>query len=73
MLELPSITLCCVDTVNPGLALRALRLSSKGIRFARVLLLSDGTQEASGVEVRAIERFASRAEYSAFVLKSLLR
>ena len=73
MLELPSVTLCCVDTANPALALRALRLSSQSIRYARVLLLSEGLLDAPGVEVRAIERFASRAEYSAFVLKSLLR
>ena len=73
MLELPSVTLCCVDTANPALALRALSLSSAGIRFARVLFLSDGNLGAPGIECRAIERFASRAEYSAFVLKSLLR
>jgi Flp pilus assembly protein TadD len=73
MLELPSVTLCCIDTVNPVLALRALRLSAAGIRFARTLLLTDRPLDAPGVEVRVIEPFASRAEYSAFVLKSLVR
>ena len=72
MLELPSVTLCCIDTVNPALALRALRLSRAGIRFARTLLLTDRKLEAPGVEVETIEPFASRADYSAFVLKSLL-
>jgi tetratricopeptide (TPR) repeat protein len=71
MLELPSVTLCCIDTANPLLALRALRLSAADIRFARVLMLSDRPLDASGVEVRTIAPLASRAEYSEFVLKSL--
>ena len=73
MLELPSVTLCCIDTVNPALALRALRLSMAEIRFARALLLTGQALEAPGIEPRVIEPFASRAEYSAFVLKTLVR
>ena len=73
MLELPSVTLCSIDTVNPLLALRALRLSGAEIRFARTLLLTDRPLDAAGIEIRVIEPFASRAEYSAFVLKSLVR
>jgi Flp pilus assembly protein TadD len=72
MLELPSVTLCCIDTVNPMLALRALRLSAAGIRFARVLMLSDRPLEAPSTEVRTIAPLESRAEYSEFVLKSLI-
>jgi Flp pilus assembly protein TadD len=72
MLELPSVTLCCIDTANPLLALRALRLSAAGIRFGRVLMLSDRPVESSGIEARTIAPLASRAEYSEFVLKSLL-
>jgi hypothetical protein len=73
MLELPTVTLCCIDTVNPPLALRALRLSGAEIRFASTLLLADRPLDAAGVEVRVIEPFASRVEYSEFVLKSLVR
>ena len=40
MLALPDVTLCCVDTANHALALRALRLSTKDIAFARALLLT---------------------------------
>jgi tetratricopeptide (TPR) repeat protein len=72
MLELERVTLCCIDTANPTLALRALRLSSVAIRFARVLLLTDRPQDAQGIEVRLIAPLASREDYSAFVLKSLL-
>jgi len=72
MLELPSVTLCCIDTANPLLALRALRQSSAGIRFARTLLLTDRSIDVSDIEVRLISPIASRSEYSAFVLKKLL-
>jgi Flp pilus assembly protein TadD len=72
MLELPTVTLCCIDTANPGLALRALLISSARIRFARTLLLTDRPQSMPGVEVSMIAPLASRTEYSAFVLKSLL-
>ena len=72
MLELPGVTLCCIDTANPELALRALRLSTAGIRFGRALFLTDRAHEIAGVEVRHIERLASRLAYSELVLKKLV-
>jgi Flp pilus assembly protein TadD len=72
MPELPSVTLCCIDTANPVLALRALRQSSAHIRFARTLLLTDRQIDVPDIEVRQIAPIASRGEYSAFVLKKLL-
>jgi len=72
MLELSSVTLCCVDTVNPELALRALRLSVSRARFPRTLLLTDRARDASGIEVRLIAPLASREAYSEFVLKELV-
>ena len=71
MLELSGITLCCIDTTNHALALRALRLSCSGVRFGRVLLLTDRMLDEAGVDVRVIEPIASREAYSQFVLKSL--
>ena len=71
MRDLPGVTLCCVDTANPALALRALRRSTSGIRFARTLLLTDRVQAAEDIEVRIIAPLASREAYSAFVLKTL--
>ena len=41
MLELPDVTLCCVDTANHALALRALARSCEGVSFARALFLTD--------------------------------
>ena len=72
MLELSGVTLCCVDTVNPELALRALRLSTSRVRFARALFLTDRAQDAPGIEVRRIAPLASREAYSEFVLKGLV-
>ena len=73
MLELPSVTLCCIDTANPLLALRALRQSLSGVRFARTLLLTDRPIDVSDIELRQIAPIASRGEYSAFVLKKPLK
>src|SRR5512135_2007397 len=73
MLELPAVTLACVDTAHPELALRALRLSASRIRFARTLFLTDRTHDVAGFEVRPIAKLDSRAAYSQFVLKDLVR
>jgi tetratricopeptide (TPR) repeat protein len=76
-LELRGVTLCCVDTRNHALALRALEKSQQGIRFARTLLLTDavpgGLTVPAGIEIVPIGDIASRDAYSEFVLKSLLR
>jgi tetratricopeptide (TPR) repeat protein len=71
MLELPDVTLCCIDTANHELALRALRLSSSHVRFARTLFLTDRVQDIAGIDVMRIPTLASRAAYSELVLKRL--
>src|SRR5262245_22489964 len=76
MRELSGVTLCCVDTTNHALALRALEQSRRGITFARVALLTDalppGLSAPGGVEIVRIESITSRSAYSEFVIKSLL-
>ena len=76
MLELGDVTLCCVDTVNHSLALRALDRSRQSIQFARVLLLTHGlppdVSVPKGIEIVPVARLDSRAAYSEFILKSLL-
>jgi len=72
MRDLPGVTLCCVDTAHPALALRALRRSASGIRFARTLFLTDRVHAAQDIEVRVIAPLASREAYSSFVLKTLV-
>jgi tetratricopeptide (TPR) repeat protein len=76
MLTLPDVTLCCVDTANHALALRALALSRSGVAFARTLLLTSelppGIVATPGIDVTPIPAITSRDGYSDFVLKSLL-
>jgi tetratricopeptide (TPR) repeat protein len=71
MLELPGVTLCCIDTTNHALALRALRQSSAQIRFGRTLFISDREVSAQDLEMEIIAPLTSRDDYSQFVLKSL--
>ncbi|HEY2864192.1 MAG TPA: DUF5672 family protein [Casimicrobiaceae bacterium] len=72
MLDLPGVTLCCIDTANHALAVRALQRSTMGIRFARTLLLTDRRVDHPEIEIRLIGALASREAYSRFVLTSLL-
>jgi len=76
MLELPGVTLCCIDTANHALALRALARSRAGVRFARTLFLTDalpsGDAAPDGTDVVLVPRLSTREEYSRFVLKALL-
>ena len=76
MLDLPGVTLVCIDTANHALALRALSRSCEGIRFARALFLTDAVPDGVAVpeyvEVIAIAPIATRVAYSNFVLKELL-
>jgi tetratricopeptide (TPR) repeat protein len=75
-LELHGVTLCCVDTRNHALALRALAKSRQDIRFGRTLLLThavpEGVAVPAGIEIVAIPDVPSRDAYSELVLKSLL-
>ena len=76
MLELPGVTLLCADTANHALALRALAKSQQGVRFGRVLLLTDalppGVVAPDGVDIVPIAPLTSREAYSQLVLKGLL-
>ena len=76
MLELRGVTLCCIDTANHALALRALLRSRVGVRFARTVFLTDALPHElaapEGVDVIPIAPIASRDQYSQFVLKSML-
>jgi tetratricopeptide (TPR) repeat protein len=72
MLELPGVTLCCIDTANHALALRALRRSSEGIRFGKTCFITDRRFDEAGIATHVIAPLASRDAYSEFVLKSLL-
>jgi hypothetical protein len=73
MLELPQVTLCCVDTRTPQLALAALARCTSSIRFADVLLFTDtrGLHEApAGVRLVDVH-IGSVAAYSEFILRGI--
>ena len=73
--ELPAVTLCAIDCVNPVLALRALDLCGLQCRFGDALFLSDTASQyqLAGCRMEVIPRIGSVAEYSRFVLKELGR
>src|SRR4029453_9505206 len=76
MLDLPGVTLVCVDTANHALALRALAFSQRGVRYGRSLLLTDavpaGVIIPDGIEIASITALTSRDAYSHLMLKALL-
>lgn len=75
MKDLPQVTVCAIDCVNPLLALRALDISLHECRFADAVFLSDTADryQLPGCRMVKIPRIASRAEYSRFVIKELGR
>jgi tetratricopeptide (TPR) repeat protein len=75
VIELPSVTLIAIDTVNHALALRALARSRAGVHFARTVFVTDKVPAEidvpDGVEIATIGPLRSREDYSEFVLKGL--
>jgi hypothetical protein len=73
-LQLPEVTLCCVDTREPALAIEALQRCRAGISFGRTLLFTDLSRVPAAVP-EGIEplpaHIASVADYSAFLLHGL--
>lgn len=73
-LQLPEVTLCCVDTRSPALALMAMRASMAHCDFGRCILFSDASAKSldlHGIELVAIAPLKNIDEYSKFVFKSL--
>jgi hypothetical protein len=68
------VTLACIDCVNPDLAALALDYSRRGLRFARVVLLSHRRPGAlaDGIEFVAIDRLDYQG-YNLFCLRDLHR
>lgn len=73
-MHLPEVTLCCVDTRDPELALYALRRSMQQASFGKVLLLGSGFGGGfNDGEIQCIDisPLKSVDEYSRFMLKGL--
>lgn len=75
MLQLPNVTLCCVDARNHAMALRALARCGREIEFARTIFLTDAVpaqvEVPANVEVIPVGPIASHDAYSRIVLKEL--
>jgi hypothetical protein len=76
LLELPQVTLCCVDAINHRLALRALERCRNSIRFARTVFLTDAlpadVDVPLDIDVVRTGPITSHEDYSRIVLKNLL-
>ena len=70
-LHLPQVTLVCVDCAYHELALYALRKSMAQCEFGAVQFFTDRDFAVEGIEVVRIERIASAAEYSNFLIHDL--
>lgn len=79
MLDLPSVTLCCIDTRYPGLAEESLHRSSvrAGIRYGAVVLFTTAAQAGFArrhdfaLEVEPIAGIGSKIAYSRFLIEDL--
>lgn len=69
-LDLSDIALCAPDSANVSLTVRALNISATECAFGDIVLLSDVSMAGAFRHVR-IDRLTSKADYSAFVIKSL--
>ncbi len=73
--DLKPVTICAVDCVNAGLALRALRLSMRECGFGDAILFSDCIEHDDvrhdNIRVERIRPLHSRAGYSRFILRDL--
>ena len=70
-INLPNVTLVCIDCVNYRAAINALWKSTEKINFGRVLLLTDRYYELEDIEVVIIDKLRSKEAYGEFILFEL--
>jgi len=71
MLKLPNVTLCCIDCVNQGKAIAAIKKSMEQCEFAAVKFITDIKIKIDGIEIANIPKIKSKKEYSEFCIKEL--
>jgi hypothetical protein len=73
MLELPSVVLACIDCVDPNLAIEALEISRRNLRFARVALLSNRAPATlpAGIDLHLLPQRLDLTGYNLFTLREL--
>lgn len=69
--NLKEITVCAVDSINPGLASRAINECLKSSSFADAILFSDANIDTPKIRQIKIEKIGSKNAYSKFLLKDI--
>lgn len=72
MLNLPDVTLVCIDCLNHASAIKAINKSIEGINFDNVLFLSDKAFYSDYYECVSIDKITSKEGYSNFILRELV-
>lgn len=73
MTEIPQLTMICVDCVNHGGAIAAIKKSLQQIKPARTVFITDRQFNVEGVDVVVIPKIKSKREYSHFIIKELYK
>jgi len=73
LMNIPNITLICIDCVNYEAAIRAINISTSKTEFSKVIFITDKHPEnpPKSIEVKIIDKINSREEYSKFILNKL--
>lgn len=72
MINLPEVTLVCIDCINHGAAISAIKKSLFHVKPAKTIFFSDRDFDIPGVEtVNLHNPVRSKRDYSSFVLKGL--
>ena len=71
MIQLPKVTLVCVDCLNHLGAIKAILKSVEGIKFANVLFLTDKLFYSDKCKSITIDKINSKKEYSYFMMTKL--
>ena len=74
MISLNNITLCAVDCLNHKKAISAMLYSMQNIIFDKCIFISDKNElKTDKIEFAQIKKINSKEEYSAFVLRDLVK
>lgn len=71
MINLPNVTMVCIDTRNHAGALKSIRKSLEQIKPAKTIFLTDMDLSLPGVEVVKIDPIQGKEDYSVVVVKQL--
>lgn len=68
---LNDVTVCAIDSINPSLALRAIKICQNNISFGDSIIFSDVDTHQATIRQIKVNKIRSKNEYSKFLLKEL--